>query len=143
MPKFKELTKSLSDIKQQLRTEGETLLAQEFQEVFDKTPGLYAIHWTQGTPGFNDGDPCYFSVHEICAYESKEKFDQGQDEGDPEEFAWDIPKDQAKPFNDLIKALGENEELLEIVYGDNQSITITRKKDGSIKTETEEWDMGY
>lgn len=39
------------------------LIEEAFKEIFDSVPQLQQFSWTQGTPGFNDGDPCYFSVH--------------------------------------------------------------------------------
>lgn len=36
-----------------------------FMSFFDRNPEVQAIGWTQYTPGFNDGDPCTFSVHDV------------------------------------------------------------------------------
>ena len=35
-----------------------------FETIFRQYPQVKKIVWSQGTPGFCDGDPCYFSVHE-------------------------------------------------------------------------------
>jgi len=35
-----------------------------FDTVFSQYPQVKKIVWSQGTPGFCDGDPCYFSVDE-------------------------------------------------------------------------------
>lgn len=35
-----------------------------FLDFFKRHTCVEKILWTQGTPGFNDGDPCYFSVGE-------------------------------------------------------------------------------
>lgn len=34
-----------------------------FKEFFERNPEVNVIYWTQYTPYFNDGDPCYFSVN--------------------------------------------------------------------------------
>lgn len=38
--------------------------AQLFKSIFEKYPMVSSISWRQGTPSFNDGEPCTFSVHE-------------------------------------------------------------------------------
>lgn len=134
MSQFKELTQEMTNIKNLLKKEGKKLLEQEFQEVFNLIPDLYAISWTQGTPSFNDGDPCYFSVDEIFAYKSNDNYE--------EDSAWDIPEDQSKSLDDLVRAFGQNEELLEIIYGNGSKIVIKRTETG-IETEVEDWDCGY
>jgi hypothetical protein len=35
------------------------------QQLFEVCPEIESVYWTQYTPYFNDGDSCYFSVHEL------------------------------------------------------------------------------
>lgn len=35
-----------------------------FTQLQQQAPEIQRVSWTQGTPSFNDGEPCYFSVHE-------------------------------------------------------------------------------
>ena len=35
-----------------------------FDEFFEAHPECKFIRWGQGTPGFNDGEPCTFDIHE-------------------------------------------------------------------------------
>jgi hypothetical protein len=37
---------------------------QMFDEFFEQHPECIYIRWAQGTPGFNDGEPCTFDIHE-------------------------------------------------------------------------------
>lgn len=37
---------------------------QMFDEFFEQHPECTFIRWAQGTPGFNDGEPCTFDIHE-------------------------------------------------------------------------------
>jgi len=37
---------------------------QMFDDFFAKHPECTFIRWAQGTPGFNDGEPCTFDIHE-------------------------------------------------------------------------------
>lgn len=51
-------------LREEIKTQLETELTGVLQEYINRVPGLLAVHWTQGTPSFNDGDPCHFSVGE-------------------------------------------------------------------------------
>lgn len=60
-----------------------------FKAFFENNPDIKAVGWTQGTPSFNDGDPCVFSVYEVQY--SKEDVDpeDGINEAeDDEESGW-------------------------------------------------------
>ena len=35
-----------------------------FAELQQRAPEIQRVSWTQGTPSFNDGEPCYFSIHD-------------------------------------------------------------------------------
>ena len=35
-----------------------------FAELQQLAPEIQRVSWTQGTPSFNDGEPCYFSIHD-------------------------------------------------------------------------------
>lgn len=37
-----------------------------FKAFFDAHPEAHALQWAQYTPYFNDGDPCVFSVGDVC-----------------------------------------------------------------------------
>lgn len=56
-----ELTKSL---KKQLQEDGQAALKEAFDDFFSKHPEATSIVWTQYTPYFNDGDTCYFGIHD-------------------------------------------------------------------------------
>lgn len=53
--------------KAKIMTDGKAAMTQAFKRFFETTPAIKSISWVQYTPYFNDGDPCYFSRHEICA----------------------------------------------------------------------------
>lgn len=83
--KYKKLAEEITAAQAKIRTESQALVNDIFKEYFEKYGEVvYAIHWTQGTPGFNDGDPCYFSVHEKFLSFTEEGYDSG--EGDMHDF---------------------------------------------------------
>lgn len=48
---------------QELQKQGQKIFEAAAKELFEKYPSLDSFGWEQYTPHFNDGDPCYFSVH--------------------------------------------------------------------------------
>ena len=44
------------------QTEGRVMVAQALDNFFKAFPNLVSAQWHQFTPGFNDGEPCTFSV---------------------------------------------------------------------------------
>lgn len=53
---------------EQLKDEFSAILSEyiqtSFVELQQQAPEIQRVSWVQGTPSFNDGEPCYFSVHE-------------------------------------------------------------------------------
>jgi hypothetical protein len=52
------------DLAAEARKNGQLMFETLLQNVLDDTR-IQKLYWTQGTPSFNDGDPCTFSVHEV------------------------------------------------------------------------------
>lgn len=62
---FEELKTMKEAYDRKLQHEGEAAVKDAFKDVFDKFPEISSIVWAQYTAYFNDGDPCYFSVHDF------------------------------------------------------------------------------
>ena len=58
--KLKELKKEEKKIKKELSGLAKKVFKCGSKELFEKYPDLKSFSWTQYTPYFNDGDPCYF-----------------------------------------------------------------------------------
>jgi hypothetical protein len=83
---FDELFALKKAYDEKLANEGEDALKEAFKELFDKHPRLESVTWVQYTPYFNDGDPCYFSVHDFDASISEpEETETSEGPGDEEE----------------------------------------------------------
>lgn len=63
MTRFDELNEELRNIKNQYRWEMHTLFKKEAEKLLKEYPKVPNFGWTQYAPYFNDGEPCYFSVH--------------------------------------------------------------------------------
>ena len=70
MWKITTMTSRLEEFKQrkakfehEIAKEGKSMLKEVFDNVFSSCPKLVAIRWKQFTPNYQDGDPCYFSMH--------------------------------------------------------------------------------
>jgi len=62
---FDELKQMKAEYDRKLRQEGEAAVKDAFKDIFDKYPEVRSIVWAQYTPYFNDGDACYFGVHDF------------------------------------------------------------------------------
>lgn len=128
---------------------------------FEEFPEVLKLTWTQGTPGFNDGDPCVFSVHGVCALlkkdasakakagETTDADDEDEDEA-AEDDSWQfeyqagekkngLTDEQRKLYRRISKALKafdeafeKMEDALKFAFGDGARVICTRK---DIKTE--------
>ena len=62
---FDELKQIKAEYDRKLQHEGKAAVKDAFKDLFDKYPEVRSVVWSQYTPYFNDGEPCYFSVHEF------------------------------------------------------------------------------
>lgn len=58
-----KLLDGIKELKKQFQLSAQESLKKITKEVFDASPELGAIIWTQYSPYFNDGDECVFSVN--------------------------------------------------------------------------------
>src|SRR6478609_1515186 len=62
MPTMDELKEQIQELQKQYRNQSKALFQETASELFNTYPNLKGFSWQQGTPGFCDGDPCYFRV---------------------------------------------------------------------------------
>jgi len=123
-----------------LAEEGEDAIKELFKEFFDKYPRAESIAWRQYTPYFNDGDPCYFSVHEMTLEmnEDEEESDEDEDEDEDEDDYDDEGYDSYSlrhSDDPALKQMGEDfmyledipDDVMEHVFGDHVKVTATRE----------------
>lgn len=61
---FIELNKTIEAAKKEMSSKAKILIESAANELFKVAPEIDHVFWTQYTPYFNDGEACYFSVHE-------------------------------------------------------------------------------
>lgn len=64
---FEEIQNKKAELDRLISDYGKQALQQLFNEFFEANPTIEAIRWVQYIPGFNDGDPCTFTLHEAMA----------------------------------------------------------------------------
>lgn len=162
---FNEIKQLKQELQKKLSEFGEPAIFEGvYKPVFDAHPDLDSITWRQYTPGFNDGDPCVFSVYGFDFQASKLAEELGYDE--EEEFgedgiwlSWNYDQEtlRAKGIDsanhpllkkyDAVQSAVErahrvaqkNEDVWEQVFGDGVEVTVTRNG----KFSTEYYDCGY
>jgi len=148
---FAELTALKKAYDEKLEKQGEDAVKEVFKEFFDKHPSAESITWRQYTPYFNDGDPCYFSVHEfnLTLNDSEEELAEEEEPEEEEELVEDEePEEEFDEYDEgeydsytlsessdpKLQKMGEDmqkleeipEDVLEKVFGDHVIITATR-----------------
>ena len=97
-------------------------------QFFNEHPEVEQIRWTQYIPGFNDGDPCLFSLGDVeLKFVGEEEFS---------DFDWtetDTIKDKALEDAERILYFVMNYEVLEAAFGTDVELTFSR--DGSLSKE--------
>ncbi|MDD5149782.1 MAG: hypothetical protein PHC28_04790 [Flavobacterium sp.] len=132
-------------MKKVFEEEAQSQMKQIVQMIFDESPDLGAIIWTQYSPYFNDGDECVFSVHEISFTNATEPDDLDEihcecyDGNNPDIWAADlydykhshedkkknISIDLLEYFNEFIQN-SDIEDVMEMMFGNHVKVIATR-----------------
>lgn len=128
LEKLAEIEKARTEYETRLNKESKAIVGEIFKEFFEANPTIRAVHWTQNTPGFNDGDPCYFGVNDFYYALKSEasEYEELAHGGDEEGWHYGYGSDTAlesKATSDLYKTLPER--VLEVAFGDGYSIIAT------------------
>jgi hypothetical protein len=129
---LRELARKREELQEALRQEGEKAVVDELRKLFEEFPALKKVGWHQYTPYFNDGDPCYFSVHEPTF-----KIGDDDEPSDYEGSIWDWeyarryrPPDRDPLLNERMLEISrlwqQNPELFEAAFGDHARIVADR-----------------
>jgi hypothetical protein len=147
---FSDVTKAIEQTMKEARKQAQEAFLAELKDVFVRHSELKVIKWTQYTPGFNDGDPCYFTIGETVAsnYEAINHYGEwDEDEAEMEEPAdliafsldYNVPK-KFSDLNDIGKFINSTtgKDILEFMFGDNVTVVVT-----AAGVDTEDYDCGY
>lgn len=141
MNKFKEAEKLKKEYQATLIAITAEDVKSLFDGLFEKYPNFRAIGWTQYVPGFNDGEPCEFTMDRDCnilTNESIKDYLVGIDESDTmtDEEIHDLavcdfgrPKldpQMKKDISDVFKLISS--DISETLFGPDVQIIITKTK---------------
>ncbi len=129
---FDELRDLKKAYDKKLKDEGEAALKDAFKEVFDSHPRLRSVVWSQYTPYFNDGDPCYFSVHEFDVRVEGIEDEEDDDYYGYGETLYSLRKSkdaEVVALAEAVKKLAHElpDDVLESVFGDHCKVVATRE----------------
>jgi hypothetical protein len=140
--KLDELVAKMNAAREAMRADGVSALEEAFSEFFAAHPEAHAIRWTQYAPGFNDGEPCVFSVNDFVVRVGNaptELDDEDEDDGADWKYRYSVDdKVLALDLDALETAYQSLSELAEEVIGASVKVTATR---AGLKIE--DYDCGY
>lgn len=166
LPELEALTERMLELRKELMEQSKTSFKEITKVIFEKFPELESFYWTQGTPSFNDGEPCEFGVYDVYInnededenyrnYTSETVYDYGtrmvkgydgveRQQIDYNKRVNERPNPEYDPrliaastaCNKLVAAL--DDDALCSMFGNGAKIIVTREK-----VEVEEWYMDY
>lgn len=161
MTKLEQLVKLKNQYIEMMKNDGKAIITEWLVQLAEYVPDLEFFTWTQDTPSLNDGDPCVFSTNGLYYFTHAMRDEYKQDDEDsymaelsPAELANETDGMCATSYSksnafydkkDFVKALDNNDELFEHVFGDNSRIVALpiRKDNKIVGFEYEVSDYGY
>lgn len=158
--KLNELAEIVAQARRDCAKQGKKAFREACADLFASHPGLGKFGWTQYTPYFNDGEPCVFSVGDLCMFScdgmptSTLSEDEEEDEDDYFSGPWreratgewryaDGWSESAllalEACKEIVDALGNMEETAMLAFGDHVKV-IVRRGEGDTVVEVEEYD---
>lgn len=131
---FKDLGKEFENTRKEFAVKIQGEFEKTVREISKNIPKSMSFSWTQFTPNFNDGDPCYFSVnaseltigvegiYHCEVYELKGKSDLLESIG--------ITFKQLEKLHDSLSKLIYSipKDIIKEIYGDDAIVTIENGK---------------
>lgn len=72
---YQEFLERQKEAQKMISSNGADVVTEMFQEMFDAYPEVTEYTWYQYTPGFNDGDPCEFTMGESAIKYTKDFYE--------------------------------------------------------------------
>ena len=141
-----------------IKEKGQALLTGLFKWVFDNSD-VICVHWEQYTPYFNDGEECTFSIRDPffvprqkgMPANNSEWYECEADNWNPHGFYYTQSQYRPNPtpapewateknwsvISEFSKKFWELGDVLERIFGDHVSVTVSLKDDGSIEFASE------
>jgi hypothetical protein len=175
MAKFEKLSKLCSEIselqarvRQAAQDEFKPALQEVIQVLREEAPMVESLRWQQYIPGFNDGEPCEFTMSEVTFKFGIDELDAAGDyengfigasynedrvqehlNGNTSGYLYDLSElvfkdhithDQAVLLSEIASNISDLEGASEIAFGPDTQITLNVE---SGELEIESYDCGY
>jgi hypothetical protein len=137
--KIQIMVEQYNKLKAEMVEEGKKVFKDSFKDFFESNPKIVAFSWTQYTPYFNDGEPCYFGVGDIWPLTEKglEDFKESG-RGYAEEYSVGtygedkykegLDEEELKTVDDFASTIMSlPNEIFEDLFGDGVSVLATRE----------------
>jgi hypothetical protein len=130
---FEDLKLLKKQYEDNLQKDGKTALQQVFKDLFAAHPNLKSVVWTQYTPYFNDGDPCYFRVREFDVnYALTEEDDPNVSDYNHGDSLYSLRESEDEAAQAAAEAVCDLEDeipqdILEATFGDHCKVVATPK----------------
>lgn len=141
-----DLIQKIKDVKDNLNnlidSAGSDIFRNAVQPIFDVDKEVKAVRWNQYIPGFNDGEPCTFSMGDIkVCYGDEKEADSESDDNFLCQYSEKVSKKRSlkKAMSDVNSLLSLLKGVAERIFESNAEITITR----SGKVERDYYECGH
>jgi hypothetical protein len=123
---YKAIRKQIEDLKKESKTVAKAYLLDGLKDLFAKFPEVGGVTWTQGTPSFNDGDPCTFSSgHKYPDLLALDEVDVDLEELEDMEDRTEVSQEAQDAFPAFLGEIHDDD--MELIFGDGFRVTIDRK----------------
>jgi hypothetical protein len=151
---LEDLHAEFENYKAEFVKKGSVLLTNYFTKFMQEHPEIKLITWNQYTPGYCDGDPCYFNIYgphfvDKNIEEIRENIEKEDSEyygeslstvlEEYENMLYQGKYESLKPeLRKFEETLQQSADLLEFMFGDGKKIIVTNKG-----LEVEEYEYEY
>lgn len=137
--KIQEMVTAYNKLKEEMVEEGKKVLKDSFKDFFADNPKIEVFTWTQYTPHFNDGDPCYFRVGDIWPLTKQGKTDWEEEGGGyaeeysvgtyaDDKYNEELTEEERKTTQEFSRTINSlPNEIFEDLFGDGVCVTATRE----------------
>lgn len=144
---FTESEEKIKALREDLAKQQRAVFTKATTEIFNLVPNLKSITWTQYTPYFNDGEPCYFSVNNDMQFlpvvadgRSPYEYEEAEDASEkPFEITphWKtkvrsdnrISDEQAELLVEFAAFINKNEDLMQTLFGEGCVVLTATKSE--------------
>lgn len=124
-----KLSEKMSALKKEMSDNAGEAFKEAFKEIHEKNPNILGVHWYQYVPGFNDGDPCTFTMGEInflvnakaCGLKATKKESKYEESG----FYYSLEEGYLLEQSSYLLDDDQDEELEKLLNGEEVQLWVS------------------